>query len=108
MNEPVLLVIDVGNTNVALGVYDYQNGESALSHHWRVSTHREQTSDELVITLSSLFATEGRKTNEITDVILSSVVPPVVPVLAIASICALIGHVGAGIGKRQPDVVACG
>jgi len=80
VNEPVLLVIDVGNTNVALGVYDYQNGESALSHHWRVSTHREQTSDELVITLSSLFATEGRKTNEITDVILSSVVPPVVPI----------------------------
>jgi len=36
------------------------------------------------------------------------VVPPVVPVLAIASICALIGHAGAGIGKRQPDVVACG
>ena len=33
MNEPVLLVIDVGNTNVALGVYDYQNGESTLSQH---------------------------------------------------------------------------
>ena len=80
MSEPVLLVIDVGNTNVSLGVYDYQDGDATLSHHWRVSTHREQTSDELVITLSSLFATEGRATNEITDVILSSVVPPVVPI----------------------------
>ena len=80
MSDPVLLVIDVGNTNVSLGVYDYEDGEGRLAQHWRVSTHREQTSDELVITLSSLFATEGRRTNEITDVILSSVVPPVVPI----------------------------
>lgn len=80
MSEPVLLVIDVGNTNVSLGVFDYTGGEGRLSQHWRVSTHREQTSDELVITLSSLFGTEDRSTDEITDVILSSVVPPVVPI----------------------------
>ena len=80
MSEPILLVIDVGNTNVSLGVFDYQDDEGELSQHWRVSTHREQTSDELVITISSLFATEGRTTDEITDVILSSVVPPVVPI----------------------------
>ena len=81
MSVPVLLVIDVGNTNVSLGVYDYDDtGEGRLSQHWRVSTHREQTSDELVITISSLFATEGRATDEITNVILSSVVPPVVPI----------------------------
>lgn len=80
MSEPVLLVIDVGNTNVSLGVYDYDAGEATLSHHWRVSTHREQTSDELVVSLSALFGTESRSTDEITDVILSSVVPPVVPI----------------------------
>jgi type III pantothenate kinase len=80
VSETALLVIDVGNTNVSLGVYDYHNGEGTLSHHWRVSTHREQTSDELVVSLSALFATEGRATREITDVILSSVVPPVVPI----------------------------
>jgi type III pantothenate kinase len=80
VSAPVLLVIDVGNTNVSLGVFDYADGQGHLSQHWRVSTHREQTSDELVITLSSLFATEGRTTSEITDVILSSVVPPVVPI----------------------------
>jgi len=74
-------VIDVGNTNVSLGVYDYdESGEGRLSQHWRVSTHREQTSDELVVSLSALFGTEGRRTDEITDVILSSVVPPVVPI----------------------------
>ncbi len=81
MSSPVLLVIDVGNTNVSLGVYDYdESGEGRLSQHWRVSTHREQTSDELVVSLSALFGTEGRRTDEITDVILSSVVPPVVPI----------------------------
>jgi len=50
VSSPVLLVIDVGNTNVSLGVYDYEeSGEGTLSQHWRVSTHREQTSDELVV-----------------------------------------------------------
>ena len=80
MSEPTLLVIDIGNTNVSLGVYDYANGESHLAQHWRLSTKREQTSDELVISLSALFASEDRQINEITDVILSSVVPPVVPI----------------------------
>ena len=84
MSEPVLLVIDVGNTNVSLGVFDYAernaDGEATLAQHWRLSTHREQTSDEVVISLTSLFQSEQRATTEITDVILSSVVPPVVPI----------------------------
>lgn len=80
MTEPVLLVIDVGNTNVSLGVFDYESGKGRLTQHWRLSTHREQTSDEVVISLSTLFQSEGRETDEITDVILSSVVPPVVPI----------------------------
>ena len=84
MSVPVLLVIDVGNTNVSLGIYDYDDepgkSKGRLSQHWRISTHREQTSDELLITLSALFASEDRRSEEITDVILSSVVPPVVPI----------------------------
>lgn len=80
MSDPILLVIDVGNTNVSLGVYDYNVPETPLAHHWRLSTHRELTSDELVISLTTLFASEGRAIGEVTDVILSSVVPPVVPV----------------------------
>jgi type III pantothenate kinase len=80
MSEPILLVIDVGNTKVSLGIFDYTDRQSRLSQHWRLSTNREQTSDEVVISLSTLFASEGRKTSEISDVILSSVVPPVVPI----------------------------
>jgi type III pantothenate kinase len=80
MTEPILLVIDVGNTNVSLGIFDYADRQSRLSQHWRLSTNRGQTSDEVVVSLSTLFASEGRKTSEISDVILSSVVPPVVPI----------------------------
>ena len=80
LSEPILLVIDVGNTNVSLGVFDFNGGKAHLSQHWRLSTNRDQTSDEVVISLSALFASEGRKTSEITDVIMSSVVPPVVPI----------------------------
>ena len=47
-----LLVVDIGNTNVSLGWFDYPvsedgEGSGVLSHHWRVGTHREHTSDEV-------------------------------------------------------------
>ncbi|MFP8874088.1 MAG: type III pantothenate kinase [Myxococcota bacterium] len=80
MTHTVLLVIDIGNTNVSLGIFDYQNGVGELASHWRLSTHREQTSDELSVTLRSLFHQEQRDTNDITNVILSNVVPPLQPI----------------------------
>ena len=48
----MLLTIDVGNTNVSLGLFDYPvtasgEGTGVLSHHWRVGTHRDHTSDEV-------------------------------------------------------------
>ena len=81
-----LLAIDIGNTNISLGVFDYasakggERGTGTLSHHWRISTRREQTSDELAVTLSSLFASVDRRPTEIDDVIISSVVPPLLPI----------------------------
>lgn len=78
----VLLVVDIGNTNISLGIFDYA-GEPAkedLALHWRLSTHRELTSDELAISLRSLFSQEGREASEVTDVIMSSVVPPLLPI----------------------------
>jgi len=76
----VLLVIDIGNTNVSLGIFDYADGRGELAQHWRLSTHRELTSDELSISLRALFHQEGRETGEVTDVIISSVVPPLQPI----------------------------
>lgn len=80
MTDPVLLVIDIGNTNVSLGIFDYQAGQGHLAQHWRLTTHREQTSDELAVTFRALFAQERRDSGEVTDVIISSVVPPLLPI----------------------------
>jgi type III pantothenate kinase len=79
-----LLVIDIGNTNVSHGLFDYggSSGESkgVLSQHWRVGTHRDHTSDEVGLILSSLFAQSKRRLAEVDDVIISSVVPPLLPI----------------------------
>jgi type III pantothenate kinase len=75
-----LLVVDIGNTNISLGIFDYDGDKGTLSQHWRVSTHSEQTSDELSITLNALFEQEGRTASQVTDIIISSVVPPTLPI----------------------------
>ena len=55
-----LLAIDIGNTNVSLGLFDYSaSGSAALSEHWRIGTHREQTSDETALTVRALARAEG-------------------------------------------------
>ncbi len=83
----VLLVIDIGNTNVAMGIFDYASGGrisgspgAELSNHWRMSTHREQTSDEIGLTVRALLEQTGRACSDVTDLIISSVVPPLLPI----------------------------
>jgi type III pantothenate kinase len=68
----MLLAIDVGNTNIVLGVFE---GER-LRHSWRLATHRERTSDELGILVGELFAHAGLARERVGGIILSSVVPP--------------------------------
>jgi type III pantothenate kinase len=68
----MLLAIDIGNTNIVLGVFD---GET-LSESWRLSTLRERTTDELWVLVSRLFEDRGLDTRLVTGVVLSSVVPP--------------------------------
>jgi len=78
-----LLAIDIGNTNVSFGVFDYAAGDASageLAQHWRIGTHREQTSDEVALTMTGLFAQAGRSVSEVTDVIIASVVPPLLPI----------------------------
>ncbi|HHY14255.1 MAG TPA: type III pantothenate kinase [Thermoanaerobacterales bacterium] len=72
----MILVIDVGNTNTALGVYE---GEE-LKYNWRVTT-RQQTSDELGLILKNLFDCEGIDRSKINSIIVCSVVPPLMPIL---------------------------
>jgi type III pantothenate kinase len=68
----MLLAIDVGNTNIVLGVFD---GET-LVHSWRLQTLRERTSDELGLLVDGLFAHGQIDKSGIRGVILGSVVPP--------------------------------
>lgn len=73
----MLLVIDVGNTNIVAGVYDGKE----LKMHWRFSTDRSKTADEFGILLCSMFSYSNMSMQDISSIIISSVVPPVlVPV----------------------------
>lgn len=73
----MLLVIDVGNSNIVLGIYDDQQ----LQRHWRVSTDKARTSDEYGILFHDLFSLAGIGFSQIKAIIISSVVPPLTGVL---------------------------
>lgn len=73
----MLLVIDVGNTNIVLGVFQ---GEELLDH-WRISTERLRTTDEYGVLIRNLFYLNGVNADAIDAIIISSVVPPVMPTL---------------------------
>ncbi len=95
----VLLAIDIGNTNVTIGTFDYASGAGRLGEHWRLSTHREQTSDELSLTLRALFEQANIDPQRVADVIISSVVPPTLPIWE---------RVAEKLFDRQPLIVGPG
>ncbi|HEU4391980.1 MAG TPA: type III pantothenate kinase [Blastocatellia bacterium] len=68
----MLLVLDVGNTNTTLGVYD----GATLRHSWRLRTERGRTVDEYGILCRSLLQLAEVSAGAITDLAISSVVPP--------------------------------
>lgn len=69
----MILAIDVGNTNIVVALFD---GEE-LKNSWRISTDKNKTSDEIGITLCQLTEHSGISAEQIEDVIISSVVPPI-------------------------------
>lgn len=73
----MILVVDVGNTNIVLGLYE----GSQLAHHWRLSTNRSSTVDEYGVLISNLFQLAGVRAEQVEGVILSSVVPPLMNTL---------------------------
>ncbi len=73
----MLLVIDVGNSNIVLGVY----GNDRLMRSWRLSTDKSRTSDEYAVLLHSLFSQAGLDFSLIKATIISSVVPPLTGVM---------------------------
>lgn len=69
----MLLAIDIGNTNITLGVFE---GDE-LIYDFRLTTKIQRTSDEYGIILDDLLTTQGIKRKAISDVVISSVVPSI-------------------------------
>ena len=75
----MLLVIDVGNTNTVLGVFEAKPAKGAAARllaHWRVSTAKTQMVDEYGVLFRNLFAMHGLEVSSVQGIVISSVVPP--------------------------------
>ena len=68
----MLFCIDIGNTNTVFGVTD----KDQVHEHWRVRTEKDATADELGILIRNLFKSTEIEMGDITHVIISCVVPP--------------------------------
>ena len=73
----MLLVIDVGNTNIVLGIY----AGTTLQRSWRITTDKRRTIDEHAVLLRDLFAMAGIEFADVKDVVISCVVPPLLATL---------------------------
>ena len=73
----MLLAIDIGNTNVVMGVFDREN----LVENWRVGTNTHITPDEYAMIFKDLFGFAQLEFPQVKGVIISTVVPPLLPVM---------------------------
>src|SRR5699024_2596600 len=73
----MLLAIDVGNTNIVFGVF---KGDKLLNN-WRISTKRDRTADEYGLLFKQIIEYHDLDLKNINDIILSSVVPPLMDTL---------------------------
>ncbi|MFM7202510.1 MAG: type III pantothenate kinase [Myxococcota bacterium] len=97
----MLLVIDIGNTNTVLGLYE---GETLLEH-WRIETAKGRTADEYGILILNLLQVGGFSVGQVDGVIMASVVPSIM--LAMETMCTrYLKHaplvVGPGIRTGMP------
>lgn len=69
----MLLVMDVGNTNTSLGIFDNRR----LLVSWRLTSRREQTADEYGVFIQTLLRSRGIEASHIVAVAIANVVPPV-------------------------------
>ena len=97
----MLLCIDVGNTNIVLGIFQ----DDKMINHWRIRTEKDMTSDELGVLINNLFIPAKLEINSIKDIITSCVVPPLLSVFK--EFCLLYFHhetmiVGPGIKTGMP------
>jgi type III pantothenate kinase len=72
----MLLAIDIGNTNMVLGLYESKK----LITHWRLLTNAERTADEYGVIISLLVSSKGFRSDQIDAIVVSCVVPPMLSV----------------------------
>jgi type III pantothenate kinase len=68
----MLLCIDIGNTNIVLGIFQ----DDKMLNHWRIRTERDMTADEVGILINNLFMPTQLDIKSISEIIISCVVPP--------------------------------
>ena len=74
----MLLALDVGNTEIVVGLFHDGNGDGELADHWRLSCDPERTSDELAVVLAQLLAQRGLRLDaDVTGVAMCAGVPRV-------------------------------
>lgn len=73
----MLLAIDIGNTNIVLGIYEGKR----LITHWRLLTEPERTADEYGVLISHLASAQGITRKDIRSVVISCVVPPMLSMI---------------------------
>ncbi len=95
MEDDMILVIDVGNTNITFGVYSGKE----LVGSFRMTTQMSRTSDEFGIMLLSLLSNNGIAKDKIDGVMIASVVPKIMHAL----INAIVKYIG-----KKPYIVGPG
>lgn len=74
MANDLLLAIDIGNTSIAIGVYDDED----LVAHFRIATDRDNLADEFAMLLISLLRAHDIELEQVSAAAISSTVPPLV------------------------------
>jgi type III pantothenate kinase len=83
----MLLVLEVGNTNILIGIYE----DDRLRHHWIIETNQRKTEDEYGLVFTQLFEHSGVSAEQIKGIIISSVVPTIMP--SLINMCAKYFHI---------------
>ncbi len=97
----MLLVVDIGNTNVTFGVFR----GAELARAWRIHTDATRSADEYGVLLAGMLAHDGITPEEVTAAALSSVVPALTPVFADVA-KRYFGRDGAFVGASSDTGVA--
>ena len=73
MSTHYILAIDIGNTNITIGIFEYGD----LAGSWRISTDSHKTEDEYALLISSIIDSSGFDSSDIVDSVICSVVPDI-------------------------------